>query len=103
MEPEHATDKIIAEGVIMPLHGEESGQSVIPRRPHLYLDIDSQFRWYEEGEHTDAAGSSLRTAIEAARLKWPQFQVVMLQGKPVEHLSESDIPNYYAADELDQS
>jgi hypothetical protein len=103
MEPEHATDRIIAQGIIMPLHGEESGQSVRPRQPTLYLDNDSKFRWYKEGESTDAAGSSLRTAIEAARLKWPKFQVVMLRGKPVEHLRESDIPNHYAADELDQS
>lgn len=87
----------------MHLHGEESGQGVAPRQPTLHLDIDSKFRWYEEGESTDAAGSSLRTAIEAARLKWPEFQVVMLRGKPVSHLRESDIPNHYAADELDQS
>ena len=101
MGPQHATDKIIAQGAIFPLHAEESGKSVKPRLPALYLDTDSKFRWYEEGESTDAAGASLRTAIEAARLKWPQFQVVMLQGKPVEHLRESDIPNHYAADELD--
>mgnify|MGYP006219854731 CR=1 FL=1 len=53
---------------------------------------------------TDASGNiSLRSAIEAARLKWPRFQVVMLKGKPVTHLTEADIPNIYAADELDRT
>ena len=103
MEPQHATDKVYAQGTIPSLHGDERQTSIAPRQPQLYLDIDSKFRWYEDGQATDAASPGLRTAIEAARLKWPQFQVVMLRGQPVEHLRESDIPNDFAADELNRS
>lgn len=103
MDVVHATDEIIAEGSIVPRPSDEDGESGRVRLPNLYLDADSQFRWYENGEATDAAGSTLRTAIEAARLKWPQFQVVMLKGRPVVHLAEADIPNIYAADELDRT
>jgi len=103
MAAAHATDEILAEGSIIPLPSDEDGRTGRVRLPNLYLDVDSQFRWYEDGEATGAAGSTLRTAIEAARLKWPRFQVVMLKGKPVVHLTEADIPNIYAADELDRT
>lgn len=103
MDPLHATDEIIAEGSILPLPSDEDGKTGRVRLPNLYLDADSKFRWYEAGEATDAFGSTLRTAVEAARLKWPRFQVVMLKGKPVTHLTDADIPEIYAADELDRT
>lgn len=87
----------------MPPPNDVDGKTGQVRLPSLYLDADSQFRWYEAGEATDAEGSSLRTAVEAARLKWPRFQVVMLKGKPVVHMTEADIPEIYAADELDRT
>lgn len=103
MDPAHATDEIIAGGSILPLPSDEDGKTGRVRLPNLYLDADSKFRWYEDGEATDAFGSTIRTAIEAARAKWPQFHVVMLKGKPVTHLTETDIPDIYAADELDRT
>jgi hypothetical protein len=103
MDPVHATDEIVAEGSIVPRPSDEDGRTGRVRIATLYLDADSKFRWYEDGEATGAAALTLRTAIAAARLKWPRFQVVMLKGKPVVHLTEADIPNIYAADELDRT
>ena len=103
MDPVHATDEIIAEGSIMPLPSDKDGQTGSVRLPLLYLDADSKFRWYESGQATDAIGATLRTAVESARLKWPRFRVVTLKGKPVTHMTEADIPEIYAADELDRT
>lgn len=103
MDIGHATDKIIAEGSIVPQPSDVDGKTARVRLPNLYLDADSKFRWYENGKATEAAGSTLRTAIEAARLKWPRLQVVMIKGKAVTHMTEADIPEIYAADELDRT
>ncbi len=100
MDPVHASDEIIAQGSITPLPSDVDGKTGRVRLPVLYLDTDAQFRWYEAGASTDAVGETLRTAIEAARLKWPRFEVVSLNGKTVTHMDESDIPIIYAADEL---
>jgi hypothetical protein len=103
MDAGHASDEILAQGSILPDAHSGDGEPGRVRLTHLYLDADSRFRWYEDGAATSADGPSLRTAIEAARLKWPQFQVSMLKGKPIVHLREADIPDIQAAGELDRT
>ncbi len=101
MDKQHATDSVVARGTVMPVHPEETGEQPAPQLADLYLDDDAKYRWYEEGRQTEAEGASLRTAIEAARLKWPQFEIVELRGRTIEWENESQFPDTHATDELD--
>lgn len=85
----------------MPVHAEELDRVPEPQEMVLYLDSDSKYRWYEEGSASDAAGATLRTAIEAARLKWNNFQIVEAGGHAVTSETQNDIPERYAADDFE--
>ncbi|MBI1352841.1 MAG: hypothetical protein GC160_00740 [Acidobacteria bacterium] len=100
IEKVHASESVVARGVAVPMHPEETARSAEPRGADLYLEVDGVYRWYEQGDPTDAAGKSLRTAVEAARLQWPGFQLIELDGRTVETESESEIPERYADDDL---
>jgi hypothetical protein len=102
MAIERVSDEVVARAVCMPVHAEELNTVVEPRSFNLHLDSDGQYRWYETGFATDAGGATLRTAIEAARLKWKNFQVIEADGHAVTSESHNDIPERYAADDLER-
>lgn len=100
MIKQHAKQQVIGRGAVMPMHPEESGEAAAPQVTQLYLDDDAKYRWYEAGQPTEAEGASLRTAVEAARLRWPQFQLMELDGHAVSMETQTEIPERFAADEL---
>ncbi|MEZ5366110.1 MAG: hypothetical protein R2748_28190 [Bryobacterales bacterium] len=102
MERTRATDKLYARGIQARMHPAEDGQPAAPKEFDLYLDRSGEYRWFAEGEPTDAAGESLRTAVENARLRWKGFQVVELEGHAVTSETQHDIPERYAADDLEK-
>ena len=85
----------------MPVHAEELDTVVEPRSFNLHLDSDGRYRWYETGFATDAGGETLRTAIEAGRLKWNNFQIIEAEGRAVTSENQTEIPERYAADDLE--
>jgi hypothetical protein len=100
MIKQHAKQEVIGRGAVMPMHPDETGESAAPQVAHLYLDDDAKYRWYEEGRPTEAEGASLRTAVEAARLRWPKFQLMELDGHAVSMETQTEIPERFAADEV---
>ena len=86
----------------MPLHVEESSTTGFPKDAELFLETDDVYRWYEQGDPTEVFGETLRTAVEAARHRWPQFQIIEVEGHTVTSESQFDLPERYAADDLEK-
>jgi hypothetical protein len=98
---EHASETIIARANVVRIVPAETDGTGEPNVYHLYLDKDAVYRWYhEDGTATDVTGSTVHSAFAAARLRWPDFELMEYRGRTVESEHERDIRDVYAADEL---
>jgi hypothetical protein len=102
MVKQRVSDKIYARGVRMPVHVEEMATPAEPKQAELYLESDSRYRWYEEGEPSEVFGETLHAAVEAAHVRWHDFQVIEVEGHAVSSESQFDLPERYAADDLEK-
>ncbi len=98
--PEHLTENVIARGNITGPDPAEAGGTGEPDLLLLYLDADEVYRWYhEDGTSSDLSAPDIQSAFAAARLKWPDFELVEYRDRLVEAGDESKIVNVHAADE----
>ena len=100
MSYEHAKEEPIAEAEVLPANAEEDDEVQDPRLFQLYLDSDSNYRWYEEDEETDVAAPTLLESMQAAEEAWDGFQIVECRGRPIQPGDELD--DSYAADEIEE-
>ena len=100
MSYEHASEDPVAEAQAIHENAEEEDEVVEPRLLQLFLDTDSVYRWYEEDEASDVDAPTLHEAFAAAEEAWESFQLVEYRGEPI--APATDIPDAYAADELEE-
>ena len=100
MQRVRANDNVYARGVIMPIAPDEAGRAASPQTFALHLETDGVYRWYEGGSPTEVSGESLRTAYEAARLRWTGFQIIELEARSVTTNTLSEIQERHGSEDL---
>ncbi len=97
---DHLTETVIARADLTPPNPAEVGGTGEPDVILLYLDTDNVYRWYHEDDSpTDAEGQTIHSVFAAARVLWPDFELLEYRDQVVESGDEANILDIHAEDE----